>query len=102
MKNAPIPNIPYSIPEFPAPEPQPPNPAFSAQDTLPETEPEVRRLTPDPVEAQWLQRARSGEVAAFDWLMTRYRDRTVRLAAHILRQSADAEDLAQEAFLRAF
>lgn len=53
-------------------------------------------------ESLWLQRARAGELAAFDWLMTRYRDRAVRLAAHVLRRPAEAEDLAQEAFLRAF
>jgi RNA polymerase sigma-70 factor (ECF subfamily) len=63
---------------------------------------ESRRLTPDPEETLWLNRARTGDLAAFDWLMTRYRERAVRLAAHILRRTADAEDLAQEAFLRAF
>ncbi|HZO89184.1 MAG TPA: sigma-70 family RNA polymerase sigma factor [Chthonomonadaceae bacterium] len=69
-------------------------------------EPEVElahlRLPLDPDEASWVRRAQAGEEAAFDWLMIRYRDRAVRLAAHILRRPAEAEDLAQEAFLRAF
>lgn len=60
------------------------------------------RAAPDPEEMAWLTRARQGDVAAFDWLMNRYRDRALRLAAHVLRRPAEAEDLVQEAFLRAF
>jgi RNA polymerase sigma-70 factor (ECF subfamily) len=53
-------------------------------------------------EVDWIARARQGDVAAFDWLATRYRARAVRLAAHVLRRPSEAEDVAQEAFLRAF
>ncbi|HLK58933.1 MAG TPA: sigma-70 family RNA polymerase sigma factor [Chthonomonadaceae bacterium] len=60
------------------------------------------RSAVDPVEQAWLKRAQKGEIAAFDWLITHYRERVVRLAAHVLRRPSDAEDLAQEAFLRAF
>ena len=35
-------------------------------------------------------------------LIARYRQRVVRLAAHVLRRPEEAEDAAQEAFLRAF
>jgi RNA polymerase sigma-70 factor (ECF subfamily) len=59
-------------------------------------------ITPHPEEMNWIARARCGDVVAFEWLATRYRDRAVRLAAHILRQPEEAEDLVQEAFLRAF
>jgi RNA polymerase sigma-70 factor (ECF subfamily) len=60
-------------------------------------------LTPDDrEEAAWLARARDGEEAAYRWLLARYRQRVVRLAAHVLRRPEDAEDAAQEAFLRAF
>jgi RNA polymerase sigma-70 factor (ECF subfamily) len=34
--------------------------------------------------------------------MARYRDKALRLAAHVLRRPAEAEDVVQEAFLRAF
>ncbi len=44
----------------------------------------------------------AGDFGAIDWLINRYRTRTVRLAMHILRQSGEAEDAAQEAFIRAF
>jgi RNA polymerase sigma-70 factor (ECF subfamily) len=53
-------------------------------------------------EAHWIERARTGDAAAMDWLITQYRQRVLRLAAHILRRSDEAEDVAQEAFIRAF
>lgn len=49
-----------------------------------------------------IARAQSGDEAAIDWLLARYRDRVVRLATHILRRPGEAEDVAQEAFVRAF
>lgn len=56
----------------------------------------------DREEAAWLARAKAGDEAAYHWLLTRYRARVVRLAAHVLRREGEAEDVAQEAFLRAF
>jgi len=53
-------------------------------------------------EALWVTRARTGDEAAFRWLLGRYRTRVVRLAAHVLRHGGDAEDVAQETFVRAF
>jgi RNA polymerase sigma-70 factor (ECF subfamily) len=41
-------------------------------------------------------------MAAIDWLISRYRVRAVRLAAHILGNAEEAEDAAQEAFIHAF
>jgi RNA polymerase sigma-70 factor (ECF subfamily) len=56
----------------------------------------------DSEEAHWLHLARSGDESAFQWLLARYRSRAVRLASHILHGSEEAEDAAQEAFIRAF
>lgn len=56
----------------------------------------------DREETAWVARARVGDEAAFRWLLGRYRQRTVRLAAHVLRRDSEAEDVAQEAFVRAF
>jgi RNA polymerase sigma-70 factor, ECF subfamily len=53
-------------------------------------------------EARHLARARAGDQAAIGWLIARYRQRAVRLAARILRRPDEAEDVAQEAFIRAF
>jgi RNA polymerase sigma-70 factor (ECF subfamily) len=59
-------------------------------------------ISEDREEACQVERARSGERAAIDWLLARYRNRVVRLASHILRRPEEAEDVAQEAFVRAF
>ena len=53
-------------------------------------------------EALWIGRARAGDEAAYRWLLGEYRTRVVRLAAHVLRGSGDAEDVAQDTFVRAF
>lgn len=53
-------------------------------------------------EALWIDRARTGDDAAYRWLLGRYRARVVRLAAHVLHDGSDAEDAAQEAFVKAF
>jgi len=56
----------------------------------------------DREEARWVARAQAGDAAGQRWLLERYRTRMVRLAAHVLRGEADAEDVAQEAFVQAF
>jgi RNA polymerase sigma-70 factor (ECF subfamily) len=43
-----------------------------------------------------------GDVAAFDWLAARYLHKAGRVAAAILRDVDDAEDVAHEAFVRAW
>lgn len=67
--------------------------ALAAEDCLPREERE---------EVVWLAKARAGDEAAYRWLLDRYRARVVRLAAHVLRRDGEAEDVAQETFLRAF
>lgn len=59
-------------------------------------------LTLDHEEERQVDRARHGDAAAIDWLLARYRPRVVRLATHVLRRPGEAEDVAQEAFVRAF
>lgn len=56
----------------------------------------------DAEERRWIGRAANGDPEGFTWLLTRYRDRVVRLAAHVLRRPDEAEDVAQETFIRAF
>lgn len=53
-------------------------------------------------ERTWLDRCAEGDEQAIRWVLHRYRDRVVRLAAHVLHNPKEAEDIAQEAFVKAF
>ena len=47
-------------------------------------------------------RVKNGDDAAFEELVAKHRDRTVNLIFHIVGNAEEAEDLAQEAFLRVY
>lgn len=49
-----------------------------------------------------VERVRRGDVAAFEPLVEKYRERVFRLARNVLRDPEEALDVAQEAFVRAF
>jgi len=48
-----------------------------------------------------VQRVRAGDVAAFDQLVRRYFDRAGAIARRLMQNREDAEDLVQDAFMRA-
>jgi RNA polymerase sigma-70 factor (ECF subfamily) len=56
---------------------------------------------PPPVEAEWVRRARAGDDAAWEALVRAHQPAAYRLAYLLLGDAADADDTAQEAFLRA-
>ncbi len=49
-----------------------------------------------------VRRAQRGERGAFDLLVLRYQHRVVKLVARLLRDPTEAEDIAQEAFVKAY
>jgi RNA polymerase sigma-70 factor (ECF subfamily) len=49
-----------------------------------------------------LDRCAEGDERAIRWILNRYRDRVVRLATHVLHNPREAEDVAQEAFVKVF
>jgi RNA polymerase sigma-70 factor (ECF subfamily) len=49
-----------------------------------------------------VDRARAGDTAAFGQLVRRHQQRINRLAMHVLRDRAEAEDVTQETFIRAY
>jgi RNA polymerase sigma-70 factor (ECF subfamily) len=49
-----------------------------------------------------VERAREGDTAAFGQLVRRHQQRIQRLAMHVLRDRAEAEDVTQETFIRAY
>ena len=52
-------------------------------------------------DALLVQRAKSGDLSAFETLATRYERRVYSLALRMLRQEQDAEDVTQQSFLSA-
>src|SRR5579863_8237887 len=49
-----------------------------------------------------VERARQGDVAAFDTLVRKYERQVFRIAQHITQNREDAEDVMQDAFLKAY
>lgn len=56
----------------------------------------------DPREARAIERVKEGDAAAYDWLVATHLPRVVSIAHGVVRNRHDAEDLAQEAFVRGF
>ena len=63
--------------------------------------PSALRMAP-PTDRDLVDRARTGDRGAFDELVRRHHGRIHRLALHMLRDRAEAEDVAQETFVRAY
>ena len=59
-------------------------------------------LMPPPTDRELVDRARAGDAQAFGELVRRHQRRLHRLALHMLRDRAEAEDVTQEAFVRAY
>lgn len=53
-------------------------------------------------DADAVRRVLAGDVAAFETLVVRYRDRYARYAVHMLGSREDAEEAVQDAFVRAY
>ncbi len=71
--------------------------------TPPDNSPEPeRRAGPPADERELIARCQQGEVAAFEPLVERYRQRVWRLAFQLLRDREEAWDCSQEVFVRAF
>jgi RNA polymerase sigma-70 factor, ECF subfamily len=56
----------------------------------------------DPLEARAIARVQDGDAEAYDALVSKYLRRVVAIAWSITRNATDAEDLAQEAFVKAY
>ena len=49
-----------------------------------------------------VNRVKSGDTSAFDFLVIKYQRRVIRLLSRILRDPVEVEDIAQESFLKAY
>jgi RNA polymerase sigma-70 factor (ECF subfamily) len=59
------------------------------------------RIAAETADAELVQRAKAGELDAFEMLTTRHERRVYSLAMRMLRQEEDAEDITQQTFLSA-
>ncbi len=57
---------------------------------------------PHRTDRELVDAARGGEAEAFGAIVRRHQKRVFRLASHLLRSSAEAEDITQETFVRAY
>ncbi|MFA6956823.1 MAG: sigma-70 family RNA polymerase sigma factor [Thermoanaerobaculia bacterium] len=60
------------------------------------------RAAVDPLERRAVEAVRRGEPGGYDYLVSKYSRRALSIAWGIVRDAADAEDLVQEAFVRAY
>jgi len=56
----------------------------------------------DASDLELVRRAQRGERGAFDLLVLRYQHKVIKLVARLLRDPTEAEDVAQEAFVKAY
>lgn len=81
------------------------NTGVSRQEPLPvaitpsSSHPSYELLDPD---VQLMLRVRDDDARAFEELVTRYQSRLIHILEHLVRKREQAEDLAQEVFLRVF
>jgi RNA polymerase sigma-70 factor, ECF subfamily len=76
---------------------------FSAICSTEAMEPEQQKAgVEDPFEARAIERVRRGETEAYSFLVEKYMRRVMSVVWGIVRNGADAEELTQEAFVRAY
>ena len=67
------------------------------------TEPLLQALPkPPPDEAELIERARQGDHGAYEMLVRTHEQAAFRVAYAVVRSATDAEDIAQEAFVKAY
>jgi len=68
----------------------------------PGDEPELAAAAVDPGDLSLVRRVQAGERSAYDLLVLKYQHKVVKLVMRYVRNPADAEDIAQEAFVKAY
>jgi RNA polymerase sigma-70 factor, ECF subfamily len=59
-------------------------------------------MTQDDNDQQLVQRVQKGDKSAFDLLVLKYQHRVLKLVSRFVSDAAEAQDVAQEAFLKAY
>jgi len=83
------------MPNFP-----PPDGSMQSRDLQDETPSPASGV--DASDLELVRRAQRGERGAFDLLVLRYQHKVIKLVARLLRDPTEAEDVSQEAFVKAY
>ena len=83
------------MPNFP-----PPDGSMQSRDLQDETPGPASGV--DASDLELVRRAQRGERGAFDLLVLRYQHKVIKLVARLLRDPTEAEDVSQEAFVKAY
>src|SRR5262249_19101324 len=67
-----------------------------------QSEDDRTRTETDPIEQRAIAAVKNGNAGSYDYLVSKYMKRVVSIAWGIVRNADDAEDLAQEAFVKAY
>ena len=59
-------------------------------------------MTQDDADQQLVQRVQAGDKTAFNLLVVKYQHRVLKLVSRFVNDAAEAEDVAQEAFIKAY
>lgn len=70
--------------------------------TAPFEDPATQAVVPEPDEQSLVQRAKQGDLSAYDQLVRMYQERIYATIYHMTANHEDASDLAQESFIKAF
>jgi RNA polymerase sigma-70 factor (ECF subfamily) len=70
--------------------------------TLSAKPPAAAEVKPPPEDLELVKRAQGGDMAAYDELMERYQERIYSTIYHMTSNHEDANDLAQETFIKAY
>ncbi len=81
----------------------PPDESMKSRDNGDDTAGEMpEEGTPEPSDLELVRRAQRNERGAFDLLVLKYQHKVIKLVARLLRDPTEAEDVAQEAFVKAY
>src|SRR5436305_689205 len=74
----------------------------SVLEKAPSPAPSAPPLSDSQEEQQWVRRARTGDMSAYDELVRRFQERIYATIYHMTSNHEDANDLAQETFIKAY
>ena len=59
-------------------------------------------MTASDSDKELVERAKQGDLRAFDMLVLKYQRRVFRLISRVIKNTSEVEDVAQETFIKAF